>query len=160
VSKVELHLGDCLEVLPTLAENSFDTCITDPPYHLTSIVKRFGKQGSAPAQFGQDGRYSRASKGFMGKEWDGGDIAFRPGTWEAVLRVMKPGAMLLAMGGTRTYHRLVVAIEDAGFEVRDCVCWIYGSGLPTHSYRRGCYNTCWLGLVQPQACAQTPSAGR
>lgn len=124
-----LH-GDCKEVLATLPENSIDTCVTDPPYHLKSIVKRFGKPGSAPAKEGSDGRYARVSKGFMGKEWDGGDIAFRKETWEAVYRVLKPGAMLLAFGGTRTYHRLTCAIEDAGFDIRDCIFWIYGSGFP------------------------------
>lgn len=122
--------GDMLAVLPTLAPDSFDACATDPPYHLTSIVKRFGKPGSAPAQFGTDGAYARASAGFMGKEWDGGDIAMRPETWAEVLRVLKPGAHLVAFGGTRTFHRIWCAIEDAGFEVRDTVMWLYGSGFP------------------------------
>ena len=113
-----LH-GDCIEVMRTLDANSVDTCITDPPYHLTSIVKRFGSENAAPAQHGTDGAFARASKGFMGKTWDGGDIAFDPATWREVYRVLKPGAILLAFGGTRTYHRMVCAIEDAGFEVRD-----------------------------------------
>src|SRR5512139_2648762 len=122
--------GDCLEILPTLDENSIDACVTDPPYHLTSIVKRFGGNNSAPAQFGTDGAYARASAGFMGKQWDGGDIAFRPETWAAVYRVLKPGAHLLAFGGTRTYHRMACAIEDAGWEIRDCLVWGYASGFP------------------------------
>ena len=88
------------------------------------------KEGSAPAQFGTDGAYARASRGFMGKEWDGGDIAFRTEVWEAALRVAKPGAYLLAFGGTRTFHRMAVAIEDAGWEIRDTVMWVYGSGFP------------------------------
>jgi site-specific DNA-methyltransferase (adenine-specific) len=66
----------------------------------------------------------------MGKCWDGGDIAFQPDVWREVLRVLKPGGHLLAMGGTRTYHRLVCAIEDAGFEIRDTVSFLYGSGFP------------------------------
>jgi site-specific DNA-methyltransferase (adenine-specific) len=66
----------------------------------------------------------------MGTAWDGGDVAFRPDVWRAVLRVLKPGAHLLAMGGTRTYHRLACAIEDAGFEIRDQVAWCYGQGFP------------------------------
>lgn len=127
---IDLRLGDCLDVLATLEPDSIDACVTDPPYHLTSIVKRFGKPGSAPAQFGTDGAYARASAGFMGKQWDGGDIAFRPETWAAVLRVLKPGAHLLAFGGTRTYHRLACAVEDAGFEIRDMISWVYGSGFP------------------------------
>lgn len=114
----------------------FDSCVTDPPYHLTSIVKRFGKDGSAPCKAGATGAYARASKGFMGKEWDGGDVAFRPETWRAVFDKLKPGAHLVAFSGTRTFHRMVCAIEDAGFEIRDTICWHYGSGFPkSHSMR-------------------------
>ena len=109
----QLYLGDCLEILDTLADNCVDTCITDPPYHLTSITKRFGKENSAPAKYGTDGVNARASAGFMGKTWDGGDIAFDPSTWAEVYRVLKPGAMLLSFGAPRTYHRMVCAIEDA-----------------------------------------------
>jgi site-specific DNA-methyltransferase (adenine-specific) len=119
-----------MDVLATIAENSVDACCTDPPYHLTSIVKRFGGDNAAPAQFGKDGVYSRASSGFMGKQWDGGDIAFRVETWREVYRVLKPGAHLLAFGGTRTFHRMACAIEDAGFEIRDTIQWLYGSGFP------------------------------
>lgn len=106
--KVELHLGNCLEVMVELPENSVDTILTDPPYGLT----------------------------FMGKDWDRGvpGVAF----WREALRVAKPGAMLLAMGGTRTFHRLVVAIEDAGWEVRDSMAWLYGSGFPkSHDISKG-----------------------
>ena len=98
----KLYNGDCLEVLAGLPENSVDTCITDPPYEL----------------------------GFMGKKWDSSGIAFQPETWQAVFRVLKPGAIVLAFGGTRTYHRMVCAIEDAGFEIRDTIAWVYGSGFP------------------------------
>ena len=127
---IDLRQGDCLEVLKTIPDNSIDSVVTDPPYHLTSIVKRFGKEGSAPAQFGKDGAYSRASKGFMGKEWDGGDIAFRTDVWSECLRVLKPGGHLLAFSHSRTYHRMAVAIEDSGFDIRDQIMWIYGSGFP------------------------------
>jgi DNA modification methylase len=127
---IDLRLGDCLEVLKTLEDNSVDSIVTDPPYHLTSITKRFGKKGSAPAQYGTDGAFARASKGFMGKEWDGGDIAFRTDVWKECYRVLKPGGHLLSFGGSRTYHRMAVAIEDAGFEVRDQIMWVYGSGFP------------------------------
>jgi site-specific DNA-methyltransferase (adenine-specific) len=127
---IDLRLGDCIEILKTLPDNSVDSIVTDPPYHLTSITKRFGKEGSAPAQYGIDGAFARASKGFMGKEWDGGDIAFRTDVWAECLRVLKPGGHLLSFGGSRTYHRMAVAIEDAGFEVRDQIMWIYGSGFP------------------------------
>ncbi len=127
---IDLRLGDCIEILKTLPDNSVDSIVTDPPYHLTSITKRFGKEGSSPAQYGTDGAFARASKGFMGKEWDGGDIAFRTDVWSECYRVLKPGGHLLSFGGSRTYHRMAVAIEDAGFEVRDQIMWIYGSGFP------------------------------
>ncbi len=106
---VQLYLGDCLESLDTLSENSVDTCITDPPYGL----------------------------GFMGKEWDTFDKSQRSklydftSEWAAkVYRVLKPGALLLSFGSTRTYHRIVCGIEDAGFEIRDTVAWVYGTGFP------------------------------
>ena len=124
--------GDCLEEMQKLIDDGVqvDSVVTDPPYHLTSITERFGKEGSAPAQYGTDGAFARASKGFMGKEWDGGDIAFRKETWELAYDLLKPGGHLLAFSGSRTYHRMAVAIEDAGFEIRDQIMWIYGSGFP------------------------------
>lgn len=95
-----LHCDDCLEIMPTLEAGSTDSIVTDPPYGLS----------------------------FMGKNWDHGvpSVPF----WEAALRVAKPGAFLLAFGGTRTFHRLTCAIEDAGWEIRDCIMWVYGSGFP------------------------------
>jgi DNA modification methylase len=123
----EHYLGDCKEVLRSLSDNSVDSVLTDPPYNLTSIVKRFGKEGAAPAQ---GDVYARSSGGFMGQQWDASGIAFDPELWAEVLRVLKPGGYLLAFGGTRTYHRMTCAIEDAGFEVRDSLMWVYGSGFP------------------------------
>jgi len=98
--KITVYRGDCREILPTLPENSIDSIVTDPPYGLE----------------------------FMGKDWDNGV----PGAefWKAIFRVAKPGAHLLAFGGTRTFHRLACAIEDAGWEIRDCLMWVYGSGFP------------------------------
>ena len=95
-----IYCGDCLDVMVGMDENSVDTIITDPPYGLE----------------------------FMGKGWDGqvpGEMY-----WREVLRVAKPGALLLAFGGTRTWHRLAVAIEDGGWELRDTLMWLYGSGFP------------------------------
>ncbi len=83
-----------------LPDCSVHTVVTDPPYEL----------------------------GFMGKRWDASGVAFDPATWAEVLRVAKPGAMLLAFGGTRTWHRLACAIEDAGWLIRDCLMWLYGTG--------------------------------
>ena len=94
--------GDCLEELKKLPENSVDAVVTDPPYEL----------------------------GFMGKSWDSTGIANNVEMWKETLRVLKPGGHLLAFSGTRTYHRMASAIEDAGFEVRDMIEWVYGSGFP------------------------------
>ena len=129
-NNVSLLLGDCVERMRDLPDNSVDSVVTDPPYHLTSIVKRFGKPGSAPAKHGTDGAFARASRGFMGQEWDGGDVAFNPDTWSEVLRVLKPGGHMVAFSGSRTYHRMACAIEDTGFEIRDQLMWLYGSGFP------------------------------
>ncbi len=92
--------GDCLELMRQMPDNSVDSVVTDPPYGL----------------------------GFMGKKWD----ASVPGVevWAECLRVLKPGGHLLAFAGTRTQHRMAVAIEDAGFEIRDMIAWVYGSGFP------------------------------
>ena len=127
---IEIICGDCLEVLKTFPENSVDSVVTDPPYNLISINKRFGKEGSTPAKYGKDGSFQRLSKGFMGKEWDGTGISFRMELWSEIFRVLKPGGHLISFGGTRTYHRMAVAIEDAGFEVRDMLEWMYASGFP------------------------------
>ena len=97
-----LYQGDNREILPTLPENSVDAIVTDPPYEL----------------------------GFMGKSWDASGVAFDPAMWREAMRVLKPGGHLLAFSGSRTYHRIAVAIEDAGFEIRDQIMWIYGSGFP------------------------------
>ena len=99
---VTVYAGDCREVMAGMGSGSVDAVVCDPPYEL----------------------------GFMGKSWDSSGVAYRRETWEAVLRVLKPGGHLLAFGGTRTVHRMTVAIEDAGFEVRDTVMWLYGSGFP------------------------------
>lgn len=126
----ELYNGKMQDVLDTLEENSIDSIVCDPPYHLTSIQERFGKENSKEAQYGRDGSFQRLSKGFMGQTWDGGDTAFQPDTWAHCYRVLKDGGYLLAFGGSRTFHRIACAIEDAGFEIRDCIMWIYGSGFP------------------------------
>ncbi|MEX2739941.1 site-specific DNA-methyltransferase [Rhizobium mongolense] len=125
--RVTLYPGNCLEVLASLPENSIDSVVTDPPYHLTSIVERFGKEGAAE---NKTAPYKRASAGFMGKEWDGGDIAFQVATWKAVLRVLKPGGYILAFASTRGFWRMSVAIEDAGFITHPMIAWVFGSGFP------------------------------
>lgn len=123
--------GEAVEVMHDMIADGVrvHAVVTDPPYHLTSIVKRFGKAGSAPAKHGRDGAFARVSKGFNGQKWDGGDIAFRPTTWRACYDLLPPGGHLIAFGGSRTWHRIAVAIEDAGFEIRDSLMWLYGSGM-------------------------------
>src|ERR1019366_1597403 len=104
--RVVLHAGDCRAVLKTLADNSIDSVVTDPPYALVSIGKRFGKDGSAPEKSnGATGVYARASSGFMSVKWDTGATAFDPDIWTDICRIMKPGAHLCAFGGDRTFHR-------------------------------------------------------
>jgi DNA modification methylase len=125
---VVLHGGDCLEVMASLPENSVDAIVCDPPYHLTTGKK--GGTGVASLNVNSPAGRSRISTGFMGKAWDGGDIAFQVETWAHCLRILRPGGHLVAFSGTRTYHRMACAIEDAGFEVRDMICWHYGSGFP------------------------------
>lgn len=96
--KYKLYGGDMREVLQTIPPNSVDSIVTDPPYELN----------------------------FMGKGWDNSGVAFQKDTWEKCLRVLKPGGHLLAFGGSRTFHRIACAIEDAGFEIRDTIMWLYG----------------------------------
>ena len=131
---MDIKNAESLEHLKTLEDNRFDSCVTDPPYHLASILKRFGpgQKGinNKDEKEGRNGPYHRAAKGFMGQTWDGGDIAFNKDFWKEVLRVMKPGAVLLSFAATRNYHRMAVAVEDAGFEIFDMINWIYGSGFP------------------------------
>lgn len=99
---VTLYHGDCLDVLAELPDASVDAVVTDPPYELA----------------------------FMGRRWDASGIAFNVDLWAHCLRVLKPGGHLVAFGGSRTWHRLATAIEDAGFEIRDSIAWLYGSGFP------------------------------
>ena len=126
--RVTLHAGDCLAVVKSLPDDSIDACVTDPPYALVSIGKRFGAGGASPCKPGATGVYQRASAGFMGKTWDTGETAFAVEFWAEIYRVLKPGAHVVAFGGTRSYHRLACAIEDAGFEIRDQIQFGHDSG--------------------------------
>lgn len=119
--RVVLHPGDCLAAVRAMPSDSIDSVVTDPPYALVSIGKRFGGADAAAVRVpeGGTGAYTRASAGFMGKAWDTGEVAFAVAFWREVLRVLRPGGHVVAFGGTRTSHRLACAIEDAGFEIRD-----------------------------------------
>ena len=103
--------ADILEWCNSYQGEPFHAALLDPPYHLTEITKRFGNPNAAPAQYGKDGAFQRASKGFMGKQWDGGDIAFRPETWAALGQHLHPGAFGMAFASTRGLHRMATAIE-------------------------------------------------
>jgi len=122
-----LH-GDCLAVVPSLGVNRFHACVTDPPYHLTTDKR--GGSGSASLNLNSPAGRSRIGTGFMGKAWDGGDVAFRPETWKIVLDGLRPGAFLVAFASTRGYHRMVCAIEDAGFIIHPMLGWLFGTGFP------------------------------
>lgn len=128
--------GNNIEVLDSFESNSIDSIITDPPYEL----------------------------GFMGKEWDRSGIAYNVELWRKALKVLKPGGFLLAFGGTRTYHRLACAIEDAGFYIKDCIMWLYGSGFPkskdlkkaTGDQKWEGWGTCLKPAYEPIIVAQKP----
>lgn len=156
---IQLHQGDSRTVLKGLPSNSIDGSACDPPYALVSIGARFGAENAAPARVGRSGAYARASSGFMGQRWDTGETAFDPDFWREVYRVLKPGAHLVAFGGTRTYHRLVCAIEDAGFEIRDQLAWVYGSGFPKSHDQGDGWGTALKPAFEPIVLARKPLDG-
>lgn len=124
----EVHCGDNIEVLRTMPDNSVDSIVTDPPYGLS----------------------------FMGKRWDYDVPSVE--LWAECLRVLKPGGYLLAFAGTRTQHRMAVRIEDAGFEIRDMIAWVYGSGFPkSHNGEWG--GTALKPALEPITMARKPLAG-
>lgn len=124
-----LFNADCTDVLKERDDDSIDAIVTDPPYELTTGKK--GGSGMASVNLASPAGRSRiGTGGFMGKQWDATGISHSVELWVECLRVLKPGGHLLAFGGTRTWHRLAVAIEDAGFEMRDSIAWLYGSGFP------------------------------
>lgn len=122
---VKILAGDCLAILPTIPDNSIDAICCDPPYHLHNMTNRTGTPKN-----GKDGSYKRLERGFMGTKWDGGDIAFRVEVWQECLRVLKPGGYMVAFASCRGYHRMVVAIEDAGFLIHPFLAFVFGSGFP------------------------------
>ncbi len=123
--------GDCRAVLAEQEPDTFDACVTDPPYEL----------------------------GFMGKDWDRSGVAVSVDTWAAVLRVLKPGAHIVAFGGTRTWHRIACAIEDAGFQIRDNLAWLYGQGFPKSLNLPGGVGTALKPSFEPVILARKPLIG-
>lgn len=129
-----VYIGNNLDILPTLEDNSIDSIVTDPPYEL----------------------------GFMGKKWDSTGIAYNSDLWRECLRVLKPGGHLLAFSGSRTYHRMVVAIEDAGFEIRDMIAWISNKTFPKSHNLDGDWKgwgTALKPTVEPIVMARKPLIG-
>lgn len=128
MSQVTLHHGDNRESLRRLIDQGVrvHSVVTDPPYGLTSIQKRFGKDGAAPAKFGSDGAFARASAGFMGLKWDGTGIERDPEFWRLVWEILLPGGYVIAFSGSRTGHWQACAMETAGFIMHPFLGWIYG----------------------------------
>jgi DNA modification methylase len=122
--------GDCRALMAAMDADSVDSIVTDAPYEL----------------------------GFMGSSWDSTGVAYNVDTWRAAFRVIKPGGFLLCFGGSRTYHRMACAIEDAGFEIRDQIMWIYGSGFPKGGNRDG-KGTCLKPAHEPIVMARKPFKG-
>lgn len=156
-----LEQGDCTEVMKRWHADGvkLDACVTDPPFHLMSVVKRFGSMKDdtkgvvAERMRARADGAARLARGMMGASWDGAaegrlPVAFDPITWHAVLQLLKPGGRLLAFGGTRTWHRMACAIEDAGFEIEDSIVWAFGQGLVL---RRSRLNPGWSPIIMARA---------
>jgi len=135
VRKDVIYTGDNLEILKNLSDNSVDSVVTDPPYGLgkepdvTQVMKDWLEKG----------HHDIKGKGFMGKKWDA--FVPQPKLWKECLRVLKPGGHLLSFAGTRTYDWVVMGLRFAGFEIRDMIGWLYGSGFPkSHDVSKGIDN--------------------
>ena len=126
--KNKILLGDCRLRLREVPDNTIDSVVTDPPYEL----------------------------GYMAKEWDASGVAYNVSMWEEVLRVLKPGGHLLSFGGTRTYHRMACAVQDAGFEIRDQLQWIYGTGFPKNKDLGAGLGTALKPANEPIVLARKP----
>lgn len=134
--RATLFHADCRDAIRTLPDNSVDAVVTDPPYALTQASRNGSPRNNDPET--PFGRTKLGERGFMGKTWDTGETAFDAAFWAEVLRVLKPGGHVAAFGASRGYHRMACAIEDAGFEIRDSLMWIYGTGFPkSHDVSKG-----------------------
>jgi|GEM_PF-1288778 len=126
--QVQLHHADIRDWCASYEGERFHIAFMDAPYHLTEMTRRYGRNDAAPAQYGNDGAYQRLTRGFMGMEWDGGDVAFDPATWAGIAQVMHPGAFVLTFAGGRTYHLVAMAMQMAGLIIHDPLEWLYASG--------------------------------
>lgn len=129
---IKLIEGDSYKVIAALVAGGVKVAsvVTDPPYGLTSIVERFGKNDAKAAKFGKDGAFARTSAAFMGQTWDANGVEVDPGFWTLVYDVLLPGGFVVAFSSPRTYHRMATAIEAAGFITHPMIGWAYASGLP------------------------------
>jgi site-specific DNA-methyltransferase (adenine-specific) len=129
---ISLYLGDAVKWAQEYSGEPFHAILCDAPYHLTSITKRVGAGKSEVGDTrGAGGPFKSVNRGFMGKQWDGGDLAFNPETWEAFGNVLHSGAFGMAFASSRGWHRMAVAIEDAGFIIHPTIFgFCYGSGFP------------------------------
>jgi site-specific DNA-methyltransferase (adenine-specific) len=162
---IQADVLDWLRANQWQAQNGFlpkyHAVLCDPPYFLGSITKRFGKPDSKPAQYGRDGAYGRVSAGFMGQQWDGFDSVWHYQDWVTewatlLLDFVYPGALLMAFGGTRTYHRLASGLEDAGWDVTDSMHYLYGTGFPKNHNVGGGYGTALKPAFEPVVIARAP----
>lgn len=169
-----LH-GDCLDVLKTLPAASFDACVTDPPYGLGFMAKEWdvpGGIGGFPMRrrvevdavntgASRQGGRQRSCVDWQRRQLrDAQAFEADSAQWAAdVFRVLKPGAYVVAFGGTRTFHRLACGIEDAGFEIRDCLSWLYGSGFPKSLNLPGGLGTALKPGWEPVILARKPTVG-
>lgn len=134
-----LHLGDCREVMAGLEDCSVDAVVTDPPYELGMSALSSGTLASGISLISTD------------KHWDSSGVAYDEKVWAECLRVVKPGGYLLAFGATRTHHRMTCAVEDVGFEIRDCLIWCYGQGIPkSQNHLKGAWEPIVCGRKQPE----------
>jgi hypothetical protein len=135
MTSITLHEGDNRATLRRLIDQGVrvHSICTDPPYGLTSVVKRFGAEKAAPAKFGTDGAFSRASGGFMGQKWDASGIERDPEFWRLIWEILLPGGYVVAFSSPRTGHWQAVAMETAGFIMHPFLGWVYGQGFPKAS---------------------------
>lgn len=126
MTHIDLRLGDCRELITTLADNSVHSIITDPPYEIC----------------------------MMGRSWDKTGIAYDISLWKECLRVLKPGGHLLSFSHSRTYHMMTCAIEDAGFEIRDQIMWVYAQGMPKSGTLKPCHEPICVARKQFKGSAK------
>lgn len=157
---VSVYQAESSALVKAMPAGAVDSIVTDPPYAFESIVKRFGKPDAAP---NKAEKFARHSRGFMGHSWDTGEIAFSAEFWGECYRVLKPGGYALAFAASRNYHKLASALEAAGFEIRDSILWLYGTGFPKSHKQRGAFEGWGTALKpahEPIVCARKPLSER